>query len=132
MGLLTRMLGGSNEKLGLIRRLLKERIRTDPNAKQFGQDESFADSIPDRQLLGLPEATIVTCVESWSSLRKRGLADGEVVLKIAAFRNQAGAYFSRVEDLIEACVKSEHGHSGHLTASHVKWCIKESKTFYRV
>lgn len=65
----------ADPKVNLIRTLLRQRIAADPTAKAMGQTPALADEIPPEMLLGLPEATIVTCVESWAQLRRQGIPD---------------------------------------------------------
>lgn len=84
MGLFMRLMGVSAQKEQLIRRLLKARVACDPSARARGHGPEFADSVNSLVLMGLPEATIVTCVESWAQLKAQGLTDPAIAQKIAA------------------------------------------------
>jgi hypothetical protein len=131
MGFFTRLMGVSAEKEQLMRRLLKARVARDPSARAMGQGPEFADSVNSLVLMGLPEATIVTCVESWAQLRGQGLSEPAIAQKIAAFRG-GSSFGGGVVDVIRARVLGEHGHSGFLPADHVDWCIKEARAAYGV
>jgi hypothetical protein len=131
MGLFTRLFGVSAPKEDLMRRLLKARVARDPSARAFGQGPEFADSVNSFVLMGMPEATIVTCVESWAQLRNQGLNESAIAEKIAAFRGGT-SLGGGVEEVIRARVLGEHGHGGFLPADHVDWCIKEARAFYGV
>jgi hypothetical protein len=86
MGLFTRLMGVWAEKERLIRRLLKARVACDPSARAMGRGPEFADSVNSLMLMRLPEATIVTCVESWTQLKGQGLSEAAIAQKIASFR----------------------------------------------
>lgn len=130
MGFFSKLLGVSGQKEALIRRLLKRRIANDPAAAAHGQTPDFADSMPTLMMMGMAEATIATCVESWAQLRAQGMSDADAARKIASLRG--GASGSTVEEVIRSRVQSEHGHSGYLPASHVDWCIQEAKAAYGI
>jgi hypothetical protein len=131
MGLFTRLMGVSAEKERLIRRLLKARVARDPSARAMGQGPEFADSVNSLMLMGLPEATIVTCVESWAQLKGQGLSEAAIAQKIASFRG-ADSMGAGVEAVIRSRMLAKHGHGGFLPADHVDWCIKEARGAYGV
>jgi hypothetical protein len=130
VGFLSKLLGVSEQKEALIRRLLKRRIANDPAAAAHGQTADFADTMPTLIIVGMAEATIVTCVESWGQLRGQGMSDADIARKIASFRG--GASGTTVEAVIRSRVQSEHGHSGYLPPDHIDWCIKEAKAAYGI
>lgn len=91
MGILSRLLGlGGTSKDKLIKNLVKERIGSDPMAASMGFDKNMVDSLTDIQLAGLPEATIVTIVETWAILSKKGIPDAEILERIEAHRSSLG------------------------------------------
>ena len=71
MGLFSKLMGVSGQKESLIRRLLRQRVSQDPTALAYGQGPKFADKMPTLMLMGTPEATIVTCVETWAKLKQK-------------------------------------------------------------
>jgi hypothetical protein len=71
----------------LIRQLAKQRIATDPMAAALGLTAATIDSLPELQLAGLPEATILAIVETWAILRGQGIAESEIFAKIEAHRS---------------------------------------------
>ncbi len=115
----------------LIRRLLKRRIAEDPNARALGQTPDFADGIDTFQLMGLPEGTIVTCVETWATAAKQGVSEDDIARRIADYR---GAPYASggVEALIRTLVQGEHGNASYLPSTHVEWCIREARTAYGI
>ncbi len=131
MGIFSKLMGMSDQKVNLIRTLLRQRIALDPTAKAMGQTPALADEMPMMMLMGLPEATIVTCVESWAQLRQQRVADAEIAKRIASLRGGApGA--NTVEDVIRDRVQAEHGQSGFLPSEHVEACIREAKRAYGI
>ena len=131
MGLFSKLMGVSSQKESLIRCLLRQRVSQDPSAAAYGQGPEFADKMPTLMLMGTPEATIVTCVESWAQLKGQGLSEPAIAQKIAAFRG-GSSFGGGVVDVIRDRVLGEHGHSGFLPADHVDWCINEARGVYGV
>lgn len=131
MGFFARLMGVSAEKEQLIRRLLKARVARDPSARTMGQGPEFADSINSMMLMGLPEATIVTCIESWAQLKAQGATEAAIARKIGAFRGGASSSGS-VVDVIRTRVLGEHANSGFLPTDHIDWCIAEARSAYGV
>ncbi len=131
MSLFLRLMGVSAKKEQLIRRLLKDRVVRDPSAHAMGQGPEFADSVNSLVLMGLPEATIVTCVESWAQLKRQGFNETDIAQKIAAMRG-GSSFGADVVEVIHALASGGHGHSGFLPADHVDWCIKEARAAYGV
>jgi len=90
MGLLGKMFGGRGTKLGLIKEMTKFRIQNDPGAKPLGVSTSAVDRMPEAQIMGLPEATIATIVETYTRLKKQGSQDGDIFDLIEAHRSRFG------------------------------------------
>jgi len=86
MGFFSKLLGGGVDKNALIKDLVRLRVRNDPAITAVGFNEKDVDSLPRLQLLGLPEATIATIVETWSILHKRGVSDVEIFQRIEEHR----------------------------------------------
>lgn len=131
MGLFARLLGLSAEKEHLIRRLLHSRLSSYSSVSGPGRAPDSAYSVNSLLLMGVPEATIVTCVESWAHLKAQGLCDNDIANQIASFR-RTPFFGGGVEDVICRCVRSEHGARCHLTTEHLAWCIHEARAAYRV
>ena len=131
MGLFSKLMGVSGQKESLVRRLLRQRVSQDPSAAAYGQGPEFADKMPTLMLMGTPEATIVTCVETWAKLKQSGQGEAAIASRIASFRGGSSQGGS-VEAVIRSRVQAEHGHSGFLPAEHVDWCIREAKVTYGI
>lgn len=97
-------------------------LSNDPAAAAHGQTADFADSMRTLMMMGMAEATIVTCIESWGQLRGQGVSDADATKKIASFRG--GASGTTVEAVIRSRVQSEHGHSGYLPPV---WVLPEKR-----
>jgi hypothetical protein len=87
MGLLSKLFGGRVDKNELIKKLVRLRIRSDPMAAAMGFSEQMVDSLSGYQLACLPEATIITIVETWSMLHKKGVSDTEIFSRIEDHRS---------------------------------------------
>lgn len=114
-----------------MRRLLKARIERDPSARAMGQGPEVADKLNTLMLMGMPEATIVTCVETWAQLRKQGHSDSMIASKIASFRG-GDSSGGNVEGVIRERIQAEHGHGTFLPVDHVDWCIEQARIEYGV
>jgi hypothetical protein len=67
MGIFSRLFRRGNLKENLIRGLVKRRVQNNRVADMLGD----VDSIPNQLLMGLPEATIVTIVETYWLMKKK-------------------------------------------------------------
>lgn len=68
MGFLKKLLGKKpNDKIALIREMVKDRVESDPFAKHLVEVESLSEF----DLMSLPEATVVTIVESYMIFTQR-------------------------------------------------------------
>ncbi|MGI9250061.1 MAG: hypothetical protein ACR2PR_02535 [Pseudohongiellaceae bacterium] len=88
MGLFRELFGSGVDKKALIKELTKSRVRDDFMAAAMGFDESMVDSLSGIQIMGLPESTIVTIVQTWATLRKRGVSDEEIIMRIERHRSR--------------------------------------------
>ncbi len=78
-------------KFDLVRSLAKERVSGDPMAEAMGFNAAMVDSLNRNLLAGLPEAGIVTNVETYLSLKQQGLSDETAFAAIEAHRSDLGA-----------------------------------------
>ena len=91
MGLFNKILSGGVDKKALIKNLIKYRVQNDSilaskYPKEF--NEEMVNSLSGFKLLGFPEATIVTIVETWSNLSKKGVPEDEIFFKIERHRSR--------------------------------------------
>ena len=91
MDLFHKLPSGGVDKYKLIRELIKLRIRSNPEASMMGF-ESMVDQLSELQLLGTIEGGIVTIVETWSLLIKKGIPEEEIFTKIETHRSGFGDY----------------------------------------
>jgi hypothetical protein len=87
-GLSTRLGSANSDKIKIIKGLVRERVQNDPIASKLGD----IDGLSETMLMGLPEATIVTIVETWAILRKQGVGEEEILKRIEAHRASFGDY----------------------------------------
>lgn len=78
---------GSGNKIDLIRSLAKKRIRSDSFASKLVGD---INNISETMLMSLPEATIVTIVETYWQLKNQGLSVKEILESIENHRASFG------------------------------------------
>ena len=81
MGLLDNLLGRRPSKIDLIRNLLKARLSSDPTARLAGITPELVDEQSDKDILGTPEATVVTIVESFIQLHRLGFPESEILAR---------------------------------------------------
>jgi len=78
-------------KMQLIRKLLKARLSSDPTATLAGVTPDLVDEQSDQDVLGTPEATAVTIVESYIQMRRLGLLESQILARIENHRSMIGA-----------------------------------------
>lgn len=89
MGIFSSLFGRKpDKKEALIRAIAALRIRTDPASKMMGYNESMLDKLSMEQIYMLPEASIVTMVETFVELRRKGIPARQVIEAIEQFRAQ--------------------------------------------
>lgn len=88
MSLLGRLFGFKPSKTELVGQLVRDRIENTPEAWEAGVTPEVVDSLHESTLMGLPEATIVTIVESYVDLGTRGLREAEALGVIEATRSE--------------------------------------------
>lgn len=122
-------------KIDLIKSLVKKRVHDDPMASFMGFDMSMVDQLPELQLMGLPEGTIVTIVETYATLKRHGASDSEIFERIEAHRRAAclGNMPSNLdlERYIEYRVALEHTDGTPLPEAHVSDSVLLARTYFR-
>ena len=117
----------SLDKIELIRNLAKKRVQNDPIASMLGDIDSFSETI----LMGLPEATIVTIVETYWQLKNQGLSDKEILEAIENHRASFGGVGTLPSQLtlsnyIKYRVRLEHSPSAPISDNFIDEAIKEA------
>jgi len=88
MGFLGKLLGGTGSKTGFIRSLVKQRISSDSAAQSAGFTLDMVDSLSGMQIRSLPEAGILSNVETYLKMKKLGATDLDVFQRIEAHRSR--------------------------------------------
>jgi len=124
----------SSNKIKLIKNLAKKRFQNDPIAQAFSVVE-YIDGLPDTKLMGLPEATIVTIVETYWQLRDQGLSDKEVLEAIENHRAIIGAGTIpsplTLSTYIKYRVGLEHSGIAPISETFIDEAIKEATAYYK-
>jgi len=127
MGLLNKLFGGGSSKEDLIRNLAKKRVRNDPTASQLGFDEKMVDSLGTMQLHGLPEAAIVTIVETYALSLKSGAPEEAILNYIENHRSQIGAGTLprplNLDSYIKYRIEIEHSHGAPISEEFISEAI---------
>jgi hypothetical protein len=100
-------------KESLVRKLVKQRLANDPNfAKMFNVSPAVIDSMPIEVIMGLPEATIFSIVESWAQCLNENISPMRILQLIEAHRCGAAEgeipYSLSLEVYIRYRVNLEH------------------------
>ena len=123
----------SINKFDLIRHLATKRVQNDPILSKSVD----ITTLPDNILIGLPEATIVTIVETYVQLKRQGLRDKEIFEAIENHRASLGIAGTLPSQLnlpnyIKYRVRLEHSHGRAIGDNFIDEAIKEArKTFGR-
>lgn len=89
MGIFSSLFGRKPDtKEALIRAIAALRIRTDPASKMLGYNERMLDDLSLEQIYMLPEASIVTMVETFVGFRRKGVPARQAIEAIEQFRSQ--------------------------------------------
>jgi hypothetical protein len=126
-GLGTLFHGVSANKIELIRNLVKNRIQNDPIASMLGD----IDSLSETELMGLPEATLVTIVETYWQLKNQGLSDEEILEAIERHRASfldSGKLPSQLtlSNYIKYRIGLEHSHGIPISDDFIEEAIKQA------
>ena len=127
MGFLKKMFGAGLNKDDLIRSLAKNRISEDPLASSMSYDESMVDSLGAMELAGIPEAAIVTIVETYALSKKSGASDSDIFDHIEAHRSQIGSGVMpnplNLESYIQYRIAIEHSHGAPISKQFVSEAV---------
>ena len=135
MGFIKNLFGGDKpSKIELIKNLAKERIRTDPLAERMGFSESMIDSLGAMQLMGIPEAAIVTIVETYALSLKSGAPEEAILNHIENHRSQLGAGTLPVPlnlvNYIKYRIAIEHAHGVSISEQFISKAISIAREQY--
>jgi len=134
MGLFGNLFGGGVDKNALIKDLVRLRVRNDPMAAQMGFNESDADALSRMQLAGLPEATIATIVETWSTLRKHGVSETEILHRIESHRSMIGRGVVpsplTLTSYVQYRLEVEHSHGARIDPLFIDAAVEVAKKAY--
>lgn len=123
MGLLGFITG--TDKIALIRSLLIARVECDPAAQKSGFSSVQVRQLTDLQLMGAPEATMTTIMESFVRLMSAGDSYEKAIAKIESHRANLGivapSSLTTIEEFLEDRVRIEHQDT-FMPAGHVKLC----------
>jgi hypothetical protein len=133
VGFLKLLLGHSPPgKTEFIRKLAKTRIREDADLQSAGVGEGVIDEMSDLDVLGLPEGTIVTIVETWATLNRSGVPEAEIFDRIEQHRQSLGDSGRVPSPLTLASyvryrVRLEHGDEAVIDDTFIDFTIEEAK-----
>lgn len=132
LGIFGKLFGKGMSKEELIKNLVRKRVQNDPIAKMLGE----VDELSELELLGLPEATIVTIVETYCmTKRQTNLHDEEIFEAIEAHRSMLGDSGKMPSPLtlssyIKYRLGLEHSHGAPISNKFVDEAIEEAKKFF--
>lgn len=137
MGFLNKLFGGGDSaKEDLIKNLAKERVRADPAASRMGFDESMIDSLDTMQLMGIPEAAIVTIVETYAQSLKTGASERVILEHIENHRSQIGSGTLpeplNLESYVNYRLEVEHGHGAPISEDFINKAIATCKRHFGI
>ena len=127
------------KKMKLIRSLLKKRIYSDPYLKQryINEDVPRIEDIPETALIGLPEGTIVTIVETyWMKKKSSSLSDKEILEGFERLRKNVFPRSGRMpspltlSNHIKYRLKIEHSEGHPLSDKFIDEAIEEANKAY--
>ncbi|CAK8715354.1 MAG: hypothetical protein CDV28_11738 [Candidatus Electronema aureum] len=123
-------------KESLIRELVKQRLANDPNfAKSFNVSPAVIDSMPIEVIMGLPESTIFSIVESWAQCLNKNISPMRILQLIEAHRCRAAEgempYSLSLEVYIQYRVNLEHSEGASISDAHIDHCIYQARKFYK-
>jgi len=115
-------------KIELIKTLAKKRVQDDPIASMLGD----IDKLSKTMFMSLPEATIVTIVETWAILKRQGFGEEDVLKRIEAHRASFGDYGDlpkplKLENYIKYRLELEHDHDALISEEFIDYAIEVAK-----
>jgi hypothetical protein len=120
-------------KKDLIKNMVRKRVQNDPITKKLGID---VDALSDLELMGLPEATIVTIVETYCTMKRQAnLPDEDIFEAIEAHRSMFGDTGTMPSSLtlpsyIKYRLGLEHSHGVPISTKFIDEAIEEAKKFF--
>jgi len=135
MGFLSNLFSGRKpSKEDLIKSLAKKRIKEDPLAKSKGFNESMIDALSTMELMSIPEAAIVTIIETYALSLKSGAPEEAILNHIENHRSQlgAGAVPSplNLESYIKYRIKIEQEHGEPISEQFISRAISRARKQY--
>ncbi len=134
MSIFDNLFGRRATKFDLIRKLLKARLRSDPMAQLAGVNPDEVDSQPDAVVLGTPEGTITTIVETYITMKRQGVSEDQILLLIEEHRSEIGAdtvvFPLPLRDYIRYRVSLEHSGSAPVSDDSLDHSIQEALKFF--
>lgn len=122
-------------KFDLIRELIKERFLEDPLATSMGSTLEIIDQQPNEILIGTPEGTVVTIIESYLALRDAGTPLAETILTIEQYRNKVITgempLSASLNTYIKYRVKLEHGDGPPISWSSIGRTMIRTMKFFK-
>lgn len=128
------------KKFTLIKQLAKIRIQNDQilKKKYQGRDVPSLDDLPEIVLLGLPEGTIISIVESyWMMKAMTTKSDKEILEAIEHYRKTLFPESGRMpspltlSSYIKYRLNVEHSHGVPISNEFIEDCIKKANEAYR-
>ena len=135
MSLLSNIFGSKRTKFDLIRDLIKERLREDPMPAAMGVTPEMIDHQPDQLLVGTPEGTVVTIIETYHALRDAGASLAEALIAIEQHRNKfipgRMPIAPSLSTYINYRVRLEHADGPKLPAGSIARAMIKATQFYK-
>ncbi len=129
-----RVFSRQQSKTDLIRSLVKARLRDDPMAKIAGVSPDTVDQQSDEDVLGAPEASIVTIVESYIQLSRLGFPEPEILRRIEKHRSMIGSDAIpsplTLRSYIRYRVSLEYAQSAPVTDASVDYSILAAREYF--
>lgn len=123
------------DKIKWIRALAKKRVIQDPVAGVQGFTPAMVEQLPPEILIGLPEGTLVTIVETFALLKAQEVSDADALQSIERYRSviASGLLPSplSLESYIEYRIDLEHSDCSPLPDGHIADCVLMARTLYK-
>ena len=121
-------------KMDLVRRMLKARLRADPIAALLGAGPEVVDATNDVELMGTPEATIATIVETHATMKRQGVPEAQILELIENHRSMIGSDRMpsplTLRSYIRYRVSLEHSASAPVSDASLDSSIQETRVFF--
>ncbi len=121
-------------KIDLIRGLLKARLESDTMAKMAGVTPDLVDQQSNEDVLGAPEASILTIVESYVQLSRLGFPESEILRRIEKHRSMIGADIMpsplTLRSYIRYRVSLEYAHTATVSDASLDSSIRAAREYF--